>query len=206
MIVVSSHKPGHAPHHSAQLTWAEQFDFTIYLGPTDKQLAGPRVAFTPAEPFPKILEAVKVCALQPGWSAIVNADIHMGHNFRDLEKHLVANECESAVSGRYQFNLPDISQAIIEDMGIDLFAARQNIWNLVQKNIPEMFRFGHVLWDTWLLGFFMTHCDHKLADLTPWRTVFHPRHPQGNRPYAIDDKYRDPYILKARWPLTQHCL
>jgi hypothetical protein len=201
MTAVSSHKPGSEIHRSAHQTWDKQFDFIIYLGPEDTNLAGSRTVFLPAEPFPKIADAVAVCARQPGWSAIINADIHIGSRFREVEAQLIKGHFAAAVSARYQFVPPFMAESgQIEDLGLDFFAADQPVWCAVLSKIPSMFRFGHILWDTWLIGFLLTHFRDQLADLTLRQVVFHPRHPQGTRPHSIDDTYRDSYILAARWP------
>lgn len=209
MIAVSSHKPNCALHHSAKKTWDRAFDYVIYLGPPDPALAGPLTAFVPAEPFPRIFEAVKFCAGQPGWSAIINADIHVADNFRGLETYLFSKDKLAAVSGRYQFDPPFDMKALngtIDDLGLDFFAADQAVWIKVEREIPKMFRFGHIIWDTWMLGFFIACCQFGMADLTPWKTIYHPRHSRGKAPYAIDSKYRDDYTKKAMWPLTQYTL
>ena len=209
MIAVSSYKPNCVLQQSAKRTWNTFFDYVVYLGPQEYELTGPRTAFIPSEPFPRIKTAVEFCAGQPGWSTIINADIHLAGNFPGICNYLLSSEMQAAVSGRYQFDHPANGKPLdgkIEDSGLDIFAATQEVWQAAEKVIPEMFRFGHVFWDTWMVGFFVSFCGNHVLDFTPWKAVFHPRHTGGNRPYTIDSSYRDKYILKARWPLTQYAL
>lgn len=209
MIAVSSHKPNSPIQHSAKRTWDRVFDFVVYFGAPEKPLAGPRTAFVPAEPFPRIKTVVAFCAAQPGWSAIVNADIHLADSLPLLENHLLERHKSAAISGRYQFTPPAAecpTHGTIEDMGLDFFAAEQVVWRQVEAEIPDLFRFGHILWDTWLQGFLLTHCGTGLADLTRWQVVFHPRHERAPATYPIDSAFKDKYILAARWPIPSHAL
>lgn len=199
MIAVSSHKPGCTLHHEAKKTWDDQFSFIVYFGPEETNLNGPKTAFVEAGPFPAIRDLAAFCSRQPGWSAILNADIRLGPEFSSVCAYLERSELLAATSGRYQV-YPN-QEAIVEDLGLDIFAAEQSMWKQVAQEIPPTFRIGNILWDTWLLGFLLVHCGHKLFDFTRYRVVFHPRHPTGERAQSVASTYRDKYIEVAKWPI-----
>lgn len=207
MIAVSSHRPGCELHHAAHRTWANAFDYSVYFGDPDIGLDNARTAFVASEPFPTIRTLAEFCAQQPGWSAIINADIFLGTNFRHMTEHYISQGYISAISARHQFTYhpgqaPENYR--IEDYGMDIFAAEQNVWRMVCVEIPSFFRIGRILWDTWMIGFFIVHCGAKLADLSPWQAVFHPRHEVSPQRNAVPLKYSDKYTAKARWPLARN--
>lgn len=206
MIAVSSHRPGCEIHWAAHKTWERAFDYCVYFGSPDSGLRGACTSFVPCDPFPSIRSLAAFCSLQPGWSAILNADIFLGDNFRAVSAYYISRGDRAQTSLRYQFEyVPGRppSHGCIVDLGLDLFATTQEVWKRVCDEIPETFRIGHILWDTWMVGFFIAHCSGAIADLTPWQTVFHPKHEANKNRVAIQFAKKDKYLTMARWPLPR---
>lgn len=155
--------------------------------------------------FPQVIEGEKpsisyltdFCASLPDWSCLLNADIIIGPNWSRAERALRESGAVCAISRRYEIPKDgDLTKAEVVDQGLDFFAATPTIWASAAAEVPEVFRLGKILWDTWMLGFFMHISRGKCADLTPARVVFHPQH--GDR----RDQNVDPPIMRypPRWP------
>ena len=212
MIAVSSFKPMVLNDEvsrnqiKAAETWWDSFDYIIYLGDYDDRLAADNVSFYPCSGKPTIRELCEVCAQQPCWTCIVNSDIQIGDGFRRIQPALEARRAHAAVSWRLMFN-PDREApptGTMVDWGCDWFAARQDVWEKAAAEVPEDFRIGRILWDTWMLGFFASYVWDWLYDITPARMIYHPEH--QNRDSTFDpspELHSNKYVKAARWPLKQ---
>lgn len=164
-------------------SWEEHFERTICIE-------------NEGEDAPRIKTLCETCAEHPGWSAIVNADILVAGNFEGVCRGLIRSKVECAISKRYQFDGDRLDLAVVDDEGLDFFAARQDIWRRAAEEIPEVFRLGRIVWDTWMLGFFMHVSQDNCADITPAQVIFHPRHGDRHDQHIEVPQLRYP----ARWP------
>ncbi len=146
---------------------------------------------------PTIRKLAEVCANQPGWSAICNCDIVIGPNWRLVERELLRSRVSCAISKRWELPADrNLDRAQVVDLGLDFFAATPAIWAAAAREVPEVFRLGKIMWDTWMLGFFMHASQGNCADITPAKVVFHPKH--GGR----GGQHIEPPPMKYRplWP------
>lgn len=190
MIFVSSARP-FTPYPSEYNTnqlaafksWEKVADAIVYFNQPQQELQSPKTRFIPAEDFPRILDMAELCANQPGWSCILNADIVITEHFIDVERKLKARKACAASSWRHDFD-PKVG---LEPRGrtgngIDFFAATQDFWQKVYHAVPESLRIGVQVWDQWMLAFFAMYAVQGFYDLTPSRCVCHPIH--GGRAYG----------------------
>lgn len=202
MTVVSSHKPSKDSifcainQWRANNSWTRNFDRITYFGNNEEGLNG---TFVPSDQFPRIRDLVGYCATVPGWSAIVNADIVIGDDFRKVEGHLLLKKAQCSMSRRFQFEGEDLAKAALVDMGLDFFAATQETWQMILPQVPENLRIGHCLWDTWMLNFMATNYLGGFYDITECRVVFHPKHEDRKREYTIEPT-DNPYFHGGRYP------
>ena len=141
----------------------------------------------------------RFCATLPGWSVLVNADIVVSSQLHAIEQRLDRKNAACAVSWRYEFDLePSMSRVI--DMGMDFFAARQEVWKEVGKIYPEEYRIGHSSWDAMMLGAFNIVAKASLYDLTHHRLVFHPKHEDRKTPFHIKNDTRTECRDNVVWP------
>lgn len=208
MNAISSHKPFERSLEvaenqlAAKKTWTMAFGRIIYFGEEEPALAGPDTMFIPCQDFPLIRDMVKVCAEQPDWSCIINADIQVSQKMPQVDRELDKAGALSAVSMRFQKDAH--GKLAVTDFGLDFFAAKQPMWEAVLKEIPDVLRIGHNLWDTWMVSFFVRHSNGHCYDLTPSRLFFHPQHECRERPYSIEKKDMpgNTYIEGVGWPRT----
>jgi len=123
----------------------------------------------------------EICAAQPGWSAIVNADIYLGDKFPIVEQKLKNKNATCAASWRWEFDPARgvesaASERIPHDNGVDFFAAVQSTWRKIADIADERLRHGSAFFDTWLLSFFATFESTGYWDISPARVIFHPKH------------------------------
>lgn len=182
-------------------SWRDAFDRIVYFGPHQKALDGPHVTFLNSEQFPCIRTMAVVASQQRGWTAIVNADIVIAPDrMWRVQDKLNKEQALCCMSRRLNFMREDMKDGVMDDLGLDFFAAQPHVWARVAKEIPDQFRIGHQQWDTWLLGFFCANYGQRVVDITPWRMVYHPRHEDRQRPHPINPKIGEDYFSKVRWP------
>ncbi len=183
-------------------TWEQEFEMVFLVIENDKPLeiispVDAKVRFLTTSEVPTIQSLCKLCASFQGWSAIINSDIVIGPNWRVVERELLRSKVVCAISKRWE--LPsdrNLDNAQVVDLGLDFFAATPAVWAAAAREVPEVFRLGKIMWDTWMLGFFMHVSRGNCADITPAKVVFHPKH--GSR----GAQQIDPPEMKYRpmWP------
>jgi hypothetical protein len=172
---------------AAKASWEPLAEAIVYFNDPQPQLASAKTLFVPAEQHPKILDMVALCAAQPGWSALINSDIVLGHRFSVVEGKLKNKNCTAACSWRFEFDpargIESASkERVAHDNGLDVFCATQAVWKKVAYAVPEILRFGSAFWDSWMLSFFATFECASYADFSPAHVVFHPNH--GSRQWG----------------------
>lgn len=208
MIILSSFRPyADCPpaiwenQLAANRSWVRICEKIVYFNHVEPRMNSDKTLWLPPDEKPSIKRMVMWAAQLNDWSAIVNADIVLPSNFRRVENAL-RGPAACAVSRRY--TLPadgDTTAAKLEsgDNGLDFFAATPTVWKKAGATIPESFRLGRIVWDTWMLNFFMAEFGNYCYDLTPSRVVFHPKH-EDRTDQNWDFPKSDPYLSKARWP------
>lgn len=208
MNAISSHKPFHKSAEVAQnqicahQSWNIVFSRIIYLGNHEPELASPKTEFLPRDTVPTIREMAELASTLQDWSALVNADIVVDSRLFYVEHKLKAMRAECAMSRRWEFDPATMNfhAATIKDLGLDFFCASPAIWRRVAVEIPDEFLIGHILFDTWLLSFFMQIAPRYCYDLSPCRLVFHPKHEHRDDQSTPADVGRD-VIARIRWPM-----
>lgn len=76
----------------------------------------------------------------------------------------------------------------VRDNGLDFFAACPQVWRDAELCIPLEYRMGHIMWDTWMLGFFNFKYRRGCRDLTQAQVIYHPRHGGRKRVHEIPDR------------------
>lgn len=185
---------------SAARSW-NVFDRVFYFCPHDKVRPdlGSKFQFVDCDSKPHIKQLCDFAAKQPGWSCIINADIIMGKNFPNVEYQLMLRDLKCAVSRRWE--IPEtgiLTDSKVVDYGLDWFAATPEMWAAAAREIPSEFQLGKILWDTWMLGFFLNFSNGSCADLTPSRVIFHPKHGDRNDQNII--RPNSHYYAFAKWP------
>lgn len=201
MISISSFKPFEkcapeiiANQISANISWRNSFDKIFYFNRSENQLSG---IFLIQEGRPAIKSMALFASKLSGWSCIVNADIQVSEKIKQAEIKLNEKNAKCAISRRFQ-----IPENKIMDGGLDFFAATPKVWGAVSKAIDEKFCLGRIVWDTWMLNFFVTEFNDSCYDITATRCIFHPKH--GDRQdQNFDYPKNDPYLLKSRWPILK---
>jgi len=206
MIAVTSHRPLiQCSNQIAQNqlraveSWLKAFSHSCYFGPPEPAYDALGFHQIPSEPFPKIIRLARFCASLPGWSALVNADIVIGPNLTEIEHRLDKKDAMCAVSWRYEFDLEPAMSKVV-DVGMDFFAARQEVWKEVGKIYPEEYRIGHSSWDAMMLGAFNIVAKSQLYDLTHHRLVFHPKHEDRQTPHFIKNDTQTECRDNVSWP------
>lgn len=208
MIAISSFRPKSdcAPEIwrnqvNAKKSWERAFSRVIYFGwPPNPELASEKTLFVESEPFPKIRELCECASEQDQMTAIVNADIVVSKRMLNVEQALMRLGADSAMSKRFEFD-PDnktIPPKIV-DSGLDIFIANPVVWAMAAEEVPEQFRIGHILWDTWMLSFFTHHS--RCWEITEMQVIFHPKHENRIRPHEIEPRMpEDKYLHRVAWP------
>lgn len=175
-----------------EITWFN--DFEIRMAPTADK---PLIIWTKQKPL--IRSMAKVASYSRDWAALVNADIVILDRFNKVQKMLDDGKAVCAISRRWQF-LPDnmAEKPAVVDEGLDFFCARREVWREVADAVPEKFEMGKVLWDSWLLQFFMWHFGEDCYDITNARCILHPKH--GGRKDQGIAKPDDFLISQFQWP------
>lgn len=189
MLIISSFRPfdqdptGEYVRNqlAAKASWESMADAIVYFNEPEPRLASAKTRFISSDPFPRIMDITEVCAMQPGWTAIVNSDIVLGPKFPIVEQRLKLKQATCAASWRWEFDPARgiesaAKERIPHDNGIDFFAATQPVWKKVYEAVDERLRIGCTFWDTWLMSFFTTFEVSHFWDISPARVIFHPRH------------------------------
>lgn len=187
MILITSCRPmGSHPEYdrnqlAAKSSWEPVAQAIIYFNDYQPQLASSKTRFYPAEPHPRILDMTSVAACQPGWTAIINADIVLGNRFPLVISKLDNRKATAAASWRLEFDpARGIESAaperVAHDNGLDIFLATQKTWEKVALAVDERLRHGSTYWDSWMLSFFATFEVSSYYDFTPAKVVYHPKH------------------------------
>lgn len=166
---------------AAKASWEPLAEAIIYFNDPQWQLASWKTKFYPSESHPRILDMVAVAAEQPGWTALINADIVLGNKFPLVIQKLQNKKATAAASWRLEFDpARGIGSAAPErlphDNGLDIFLATQKTWHKVALAVDERLRHGSTYWDSWMLSFFATFECASYYDFTPSKVVFHPKH------------------------------
>jgi len=214
MIFVSTARPmGNDPEYdrnqlAAKASWEQVADAIVYLNHPQKALASPITRFLPWEPFPYLIDAVNLCADQPEWSCIINADIVVTPNFKRIEQKLKAKKAIAASSWRWTFDpAQGIEPCAHDDNGIDFFAGSPGAWELLyqamlkpsprgDEDSPRHLKLGAPSWDSWCLGAFsFLFSNLGFYDLTNTKIIRHPRH--GGRKHGAGV----PPVHFLSWPV-----
>lgn len=185
----------------AKQSWDKYLTRVIYMNQPEPRLFGKNTSFVTAEEKPEIKSLAIVLGAQPEWGCIINADIVLGGGIKRVIDTLLWCRADCVVSRRY--TIPEngqIDQSKLEhnDNGVDFFAAKPEVWRRVAQKIPRDFKLGKIVWDTWMVCFFVTEYFWSCYDITPAKAVFHPKH--GDR---IDQNFNVPkneYLERSRWP------
>lgn len=180
---------------AARQSWGQLFTKIIYLNDEDERMLGSdvRVTFLGGNEHPTIKSMCEIAAVQPEWSAIINADILVSPKFAAVEAVAKAKGARALVSYRYQFNEQGREQ--VTDNGLDFFAAVPALWLQASKIVPPDMRLGHPTWDTWMMGFLNHHAKRDFYDFTKSRCIFHPRHEGRSFVFKVDEGW----MKQAKW-------
>lgn len=163
----------------ALASWYPLFDEIVYFGKSESDYleTGPKVIFEPCSGKPSIGKMCQYAAQQQQWACLVNADIIIGSSLPKVMSWLEKNRLKCAVSLRWELEeAANLNRATIKDNGLDWFAATPDMWALAASEIPPELCMGRIIWDSWMLGFFMARSGGACADITQSKTIFHPRH------------------------------
>lgn len=186
----------------AKRSWDSVFERIIYLNQTEPELDSPKTEWKGSDGCPMIRDLMQHCQGHEGWSCIVNADILIRPTvFKRILATLREREAVAAISRRWQFE-PEatVRTLTLADLGLDIFCATREVWKEAFRVVPDQFRIGHCLWDTWMLGFLNLTSNGNWYDFTPSKCVLHPAHGSRKTDYIIDTSYRDQYLLNVNFP------
>lgn len=172
----------------AKRSWDLVFDRILLFGDYDKRMASHTTEFLPAEDFPHISTMVWVASQQSVPACILNADIVVAPNLKDLVNKAWFKGAMAMTSQRLEFDpkTEDYFRAVVRDLGADFFCAKPEVWRQAYKAIPAQFRIGHQRWDQWMLNFLWYTCRRRFVDITTLAPIFHPKHAGRKMPYNID--------------------
>lgn len=172
----------------AKRSWDRVFDRIILFGDYDKRLASPTTQFEPCEDFPSIASMVWAASRQTVPVCLLNADIVVAPNLKELVNKGWAKQLLAMTSQRLEFDpvTVDYFRARVVDQGADFFCAKPEVWRQAYKSIPKQFRIGHPQWDNWMLNFLWFTCRRRFCDITTLGPIFHPKHGERKMPHAID--------------------
>jgi hypothetical protein len=172
----------------AKASWDEVFDKIILFGRYDKRLASPKTEFIQdAGDFPSIALMVLAASWQEDPVCILNADIVVAINLKDIVNRGWSKQAQALTSKRYEFDpaRENYNDAKVVDVGVDFFCAFPSAWKQVYKHIPGCFRISHQRWDQYMLAFFTHTFPNRFFDLTNHRPIFHPKHGDRQMPHHI---------------------
>lgn len=172
----------------AKRSWDLVFDRIILFGDYDKRLASPITEFIPCEDFPRISLMAMVASAESVPTCLLNADIVVARNLKELVNRAWAKQAVAMTSQRLEFDpkTEDYFRAVVRDLGADFFCAIPAVWKQVYKAIPTQFRIGHQRWDQWMLNFLWHTFKRRFVDITTLGPIFHPRHEGRKMPHHID--------------------
>jgi hypothetical protein len=209
MLIISSFRPHDGcpaeiweQQLAANRSWQLIAPQIFYFNQPDARLRSKKTAFLPTKGKPSIKAMTAFCGGLNDWSAIVNADIVIPLNFRRVEEQLRGRGGACAICRRYTLP-PDGNPAkavlLNTDRGLDLLAAAPNVWKAASERIPPEFCMGRIVWDNWMVNFFMSEFGNHCYDLTPSKVCLHPQH-EGR----VDQNWRfpmdNPMLKKNNWP------
>lgn len=172
----------------AKRSWDLVFDRILLFGAYDKRLASPTTQFIKCEDFPHISSMIWAASQQTVPTCLLNADIVVAPNLKELVNKAWAKGALAMTSQRLEFNpkTEDYFRAVVRDLGADFFCAKPEVWKQVYKAIPEVFRIGHQRWDQFMLNFLWHTYRRRFVDITTLAPIFHPKHDGRKMPHHID--------------------
>lgn len=174
----------------AKRSWDLVFDRIYLFGDLDMRLATPTTEFlSPCEDFTHISLMAFIASQQTVPACILNADIVVAPNLKELVNKAWAKHALAMTSRRLEFDpkTEDYFRARVVDLGADFFCAKPEIWKQAYREIPKQFRIGHNRWDNWMLNFLWHTCRRRFVDITALGPIFHPKHGSRKQPHVIDD-------------------
>lgn len=180
----------------AKRSWDLVFDRILLFGDYDKRLDSPTTEFIKSEEFPSIA----LMALTASWQTVpvclLNADIVVAPNLKELVNKAWAKQALAMTSQRLEFDpaTEDYFRARVVDLGADFFCAMPTVWKQVYREMPKQFRIGHQRWDQWMLNFLWFTLRRRFVDITTLGPIFHPKHGARNMPHHIDVTGVDFYL------------
>lgn len=188
---------------SALKSWSRVFSEILLFGKEDEEVSFvggiEKVAFVGCLGRPEIKQLCALAAATGEWCCLLNADIIVGQSWTWVQQELKMSGMKCAISRRWEIPPSgDTGHSNLKDLGLDFFCAEPDIWSAASKEIPEDFQIGRIMWDTWMLAFFMEQSGGKCADLTHARVVFHPQHGhRRDQGLELTDKG---FFNKVKWP------
>lgn len=208
MVVASSFRPFSectpeiaANQIRAKISWDKYADRVFYFNDPEPSLSGNNTTYIPCEGKPDIKSMAMLLSNQPTWGCIVNADIVLGPSIRRVMDTLSWCHADCVVSKRYTIPFDgDLTRGIQEknDNGVDFFLARPSVWKKAAESVPKEFHLGRIVWDSWMVCFFVKSYFWSCYDITPAKAIFHPKH--GGRCDQNFNVPDDPYLKKSLWP------
>jgi hypothetical protein len=173
----------------AKKSWDAVFDDIFLLGDFDERLATPSTHFIKAEQFPHISLMIWIASKQLSPTCILNADIVVAPNLKELLDQGWQKQAMAMTSKRLEFDpaTEDYFKARVVDLGADFFCATQDVWKRAYVEVPQQFRIGHNRWDNWMLNFLWFICRRRFIDISTLGPIFHPKHGSRFQPHSIDD-------------------
>lgn len=184
----------------ANRSWNQVFDSIVYFNEYEPRMSSGITTFTHDKDFPAIRDMAEFCGGIPGWSCIINADIVVTDAINLAEQQLNLRNAFGASSRRLNFDpASGIQSGVVNDYGLDIFIARPGIWREVARVVPEEFRLGHCLWDTWMTGFLTVAGEYY--DITQLKCIYHPNHAYRRGKYTIPSRLeKNEFVRKANFP------
>lgn len=151
---------------------------------------------------PSIKDIARHASTLPAWVCLLNADIIISPRWKIVTDNMIRHtSVKAAISKRWQFDpKKGIADAAVTDEGLDCFCAHPAVWGMIAREAPPEFKLGHILFDTFLLGFLMKKLDGNVGDLTSAKLVFHPLHGDRNDQSIPNHLMSNPYLMFVRWP------
>lgn len=177
-------------------SWEKVFNGIVYFGHPVAGLNGPKTTYVHTKNAPTIKSLAEKAAEFAGWACLINADIVVTPGILSVWRQLCKTNAVCALSKRFDLVT---GQQLPNDNGLDIFLATKSVWRAVSREVPEQFKIGSILWDTWMASFFATNYSDRCYDFTPSRVVFHPKH-ENRGDQSLLDKPSDKYLTETRYP------